>query len=212
MRLRSVVCIVVAMGLLSASVATGGIISAVDRTGGASGNRPPIGAYNGGTDPLPMQAGGLTAGNYMFSDREYVFTSVPADLEGAEYIPTFNSDKGASGVNYRVTFDSPAWIFVTIDERFSNKQSRVDAVVANFASAGAFTDSGLDIWLGEPNGPLHHVYSDLVPAGTYDFVRGGVDGNNFYIIGVQEVVPEPCTLALLAMGGLGLAARRRRRK
>ncbi len=151
-----------ARGFLTAAVivfcavgaARADIILSVDRENGQSGNRAPIGVFDANTDPLATQAGGLTADNYYFSDREYVIGSVPALLEGAEYVRTFNTDKD--------------------------------------------------------NGPTQNLWSDGVvyQPDTYIFGANPMSDSNFYSI----IVPEPITAGLLALGGVGVLLRRRRRR
>ena len=104
-------------GLSSAASALP-LIGAVDRSGGDSDTgRPRSPDYNGEDDPLPMQAGGWTFGNYCFSDRDYTWNVVPAGMDGAEYICTFNNDKNVSTATYTVTFPIGATVLLTCDDR-----------------------------------------------------------------------------------------------
>jgi len=160
------------------------LITNVDRTGGASGNRAPIGSYSGETDPLPSD-GGLSDGLYCFSDRTYYWTNTPDEMVGLEYVRTFNSDKGSSSTVYNVTISGPGTFWMTMDDRFGDQQGLVDQVVSGFASAGTFTDTGYDIFVGGDSDRRLSVFMSSVTsvAGTYRF--GFSEGsNNYYVMGV----------------------------
>jgi len=165
------------------------LIGAVDRSGGASDTgRPRSPDYNGEDDPLPMQAGGWTFGNWVFSDRDYTWNVVPAEMDGAEYICTFNNDKNVSTVTYTVTFPIGATVLLTCDDRLENMQDAVDAVVSGFADAGDFTDTGWDVHVfgdGDPPGRQLSVFSAAVAPGTYVF-GAQESGRNFYVIGALD--------------------------
>lgn len=198
--------VLVALMLAFTSVASAlPIISSVDRNGGASGDRPIIGPYDGGTDPLLTT---LTDGTYIFSDRDYTFPSVPAELVGADYIQTFNSDKSKDGsVTYAVTLSVNCVYAIAVDDRFTNQQDMVDGIAAGVVAAGTFQDTGIDLVTSEGTPRALSVFSAQLPAGTHTFTGYGFGGsNNFMVMGA---VPEPATLALLGLGGLGLLRRKR---
>ena len=157
----------------------------VNRSGGASGNRDPIGVYDGERDPEPTQQGHWRVGNYMFSDRTVTWASVAPQLENAEQVRTYNSDKGASGVTYTVTFPIGATALVAVDDRFGNQQTYVNNVVSRFAAAGTFTDTGWNVVNSEPQ--TLSLFSAVLNPGTYVFGAGQND-NNFYVIGA---LPPP---------------------
>jgi len=210
--LHIALCAAVVLGFVSLAQAE--IITGVDRTNASSGDRTPIGVFEGAKDTLPNQAGGLTQDNVYFSDRDYTINVVPTLLEGAEYVRTFNTDKdgGGANVNYAVTTGEMANLYVLVDDRLSDQQAAVDTIVAAFASAGGFTDTGIDLTINENNGPTQSVYgaSAAYAAGTYDF--GAQADHNFYsIVATPAPVPEPSTLvlAVLALAGLAVVVRRR---
>ncbi len=167
----------------------------VERSGGASGNRDHIGAYTGEDDPLPTEVGGWTLGNYCFSDRDYRWCdhtqAFPEEMDGAEQICTFNSDKDERGtVSYTVTFPIGATVLIAVDDRFTDQQGYVDSIVRDFADPGTFTDTGWDVHVHE-NDTTHRplsVVSAVLEPGTYVFLGANAGGNNFYVIGA---LPTP---------------------
>jgi len=202
--------LLVAVVFALSSVASAAIITSVDREGGASGNRSPIGVYVGSDEPLPSDAGGLAVGVHIFSDRDYLYAGpMPGDVAGAEYIRTFNSDKGNDGsVTYAVTTSTTSIFAIGLDDRFGDQQGMVDGIAAGVVPAGTFVDSGLDLMTGEDQPKALSLFTALLPAGTHTFAGYGFGGaNNFMVMGAM--IPEPMTIALLGLGGLGLIRRKR---
>lgn len=215
---RLVLLLVTAVLVASAGIAQAALITNVVRANGQSGNRAPIGSFDGNTAPMATQAGGLINGNLMFSDRDvHAWNNTPAQIMGSEYVRTFNTDKnsGETDVTYTVTLSQSCWVWLTIDDRtwaaFPTQQAAADEITKAFAAPGKFKDSGVDVFAYEsasvPN-RLMNVFQAKLAAGTYVFGRND-SGNNFYTIGAMEnPVPEPMTLSLLALGGL-IASRKR---
>jgi hypothetical protein len=202
-------------------VASASIITFVDRTRGqpATGTttKNPIGTFDQNTNPIAVSLI-LKDGNIVYSDRTYPWNLTPAGMKGQEYIPTFNDDKASSEimVNYAVTIGEPAVLWMALDDRIPTEWMEVadqaEAVwlaTHTWAAPGTFVDSTMDVFIAE-NATTNRTMSvwmttQPLPAGTYDF---GLmpSGKNFYVIGA---VPEPATIALLGLGGLGLLRRKR---
>jgi len=186
--------VLMAVVFLGGSLANAAVLAfPVDRTGGATDNRLPIGAYDGDTDPLGPSL--LADGEYAFSDREYPWFGTPTFMVGTEYVQTFNSDKGSATMNYAVTLNEAATIYIGIDDRHGDHQTKVDGIAA-FAAGGTFQlVDGHKLTIreradGSRDRPFSLYAADLA-AGTYDFGHQASGSNNNYALGVLPPVPVP---------------------
>ena len=158
----------------------------------------PLATYTGTTPFLPTQAGGLTNGNYLFSDRTFTFANTPTatlgplnePLIGSEYVRTFNSDKNSTTVNYAVTLSMKATLWITVDDRFSNDQGVADTITRDFAAAGTFKDTGIDLFAGGDSNRRLSIYAANVDPGTYNFKHQGSSSNNSYLLGAVNADPS----------------------
>jgi uncharacterized Zn-binding protein involved in type VI secretion len=177
------------IGLYStvAASAQAPVITAIVRAKGQPGTRTdasPITTFTDSTTPLFLVAG-LRDGATCFSDRPYPWANTPAELIGADYVLMFNTDKnaGETDVTYTVTLARAATVYLTCDDRITAQQAAVDKVVAAFAQAGQFKNTGLKLYIRESatvDRPMS-VFSGDLPAGTYVF--GAQDSTfNFYTI------------------------------
>ena len=175
------------MDLDSFKVGIDSVISLVDRTNGAGGS---------GTDP-GIVYGGLADGVKSHSDRSYVYADVPDFLIGADAVQTFMSDDAGPNVNYAVTVIRQADLYVCVDARLSDNPPlawMTDGDGPVFSDTGetvTITSRPFRIWLA----------GNLAP-GTYNFEEQ--TSNNFYTIVARATIPEPSTLILLVLGGVGL--------
>jgi len=215
--MRSKLILVLVLVFVLSSVASASIITGVDRTRGRSANKPPIGVYDGNTDPLPSDPGGIADGLVIYSDRTYPFINTPAGMLGNEWVCMFNDDKnsGEYDVSYLVTIGEDAPLWVAVDDRcatsgeFGSMLGWIELTTYRFPCDIEWADTGMDLYVKENDTTFRpmsvFMTTEVLPAGSYDF---GLQpsGNNFYIIGA---VPEPMTIALLGLGGLGLIRRKR---
>jgi len=219
--MKSKLILVLVFVIALSSVASASIITNVDRTRGqpATGTttKAPIGTFDQNTDPIAASYI-LLDGNIVYSDRTYPWNLTPVGMKWMEYVPTFNDDKASSEimVNYAVTIGEPSVLWMAVDDRIPSEWMEVvdqaEAVwlaTHTWAAPGTFVDSGMNVYIAE-NSTTNRSMSvwmttSQLPAGTYDF---GLmpSGKNFYVVGA---VPEPMTIALLGLGGLGLIRRKR---
>jgi len=198
----------------SADTIGGSIITDVDRSRGQEGDRALIGEFFDYTDPMEMYAGNLIDDNPVFSDRTYTHKDVPGWMRGSEYVMTFNTDKSGSefDVSYMVTLGEEASLWLAVDDRlegdgFGDLISWVEMITYRFPGGIEWADTDDNLTINGDNDRQMSVFMTTtnLPAGTYDFAMNPL-GRNFYTMGT---VPEPMTIALLGLGGLGLIRRKR---
>jgi hypothetical protein len=182
------------------AVSLGSPISKVVRAGGTTGDRSPCGAFAADTTPLATQSGGLRNGNTVYSDRDYPWNNIPAEMVGAGYVRIFNTDKGTNATTpgtYTVTLSRAAKLMICHDDRNTPAQDLVNKISAAFVPAGTFVDTGVDVFIYEsastPARPLS-VFAAELPAGDYVLAMQA-SGNTHYIIAAQDIAPVDITVS-----------------
>jgi hypothetical protein len=161
--------------------------------------------------------------------------TIPAYLNGAEYIMSGNDNRDNATYRLDVTVANPSTVYMLIDNRMSASTAANDAADPPTFDATHMQwilDQG---WLATSNGfnrtgsltvpdevaldeggdntinNWFSVYRRNVPAGTFSLFQADNAGQNMYGVAVVAI-PEPSTIALVgcAIAGLALAIRRRR--
>ncbi|KKN04069.1 hypothetical protein LCGC14_1101360, partial [marine sediment metagenome] len=119
----------------------------------------------------------LAVGELVYIDRSYIFTSVPSELVGLNYLRTANNDKGSTGgvsfdVNKQVT------VFVAYDVRFST-----DSPPTIPAWLTLWTKIGMTV---SSNDASFNIYSKDFPAGNISL--GGNDDSGAYLHSMYSVM------------------------
>ncbi|WP_447964970.1 Ig-like domain-containing protein [Nitrospira sp. Ecomares 2.1] len=97
---------------------------------------------------------GLQAGNTVYIDRTYTFTTVPTAVQGATYIQTANNDKAATnGTFLSFTVNQPVSVYVAHGDRITSKPSWLST----------FTDTGTNLVTSDATFSL---FVRSFPAGT----------------------------------------------
>jgi len=210
--MKSKLILVLVFVFVLSSVASASIITNVDRSRGRG---------TADADPL-ASAGGLADGLMVYSDRTYPFANTPSAMLGWEYIRTFNDDKNTSefDVSYLVTIGEHEQLWIAVDDRLGDEDGDgvidtdlllawVELATYRLPSDIKWVDTDMNLYVHESSTtdrPMSVFVTTTAPlAGSYDFGLNPT-GKNFYIIGA---VPEPMTIALLGLGGLGLIRRKR---
>ncbi|HBP87580.1 MAG TPA: FG-GAP-like repeat-containing protein [Nitrospirales bacterium] len=122
---------------------------------------------------------GLQAGDTVYIDRAYTFTTVPAGMEGATYIQTANDDKAATNAVFlSFTVNQPVSVYVAHDIRITPKPSWLNT----------FTDTGKDLVTSVDT---LHLFVRPFPAGTITLGGNASSSNpgselSMYSVIVQE--------------------------
>jgi hypothetical protein len=123
--------------------------------------------------PYVVPASGLQAGDLVYIDRAYTFTTVPASVQGAAYIQTANDDKAATTAAF-LSFEvnQPVIVYVAHDSRIITKP----------AWLSTFTNTGQDLTLSGHADPFR-LFAQSFPAGTIT-LGGNTSGGGFSMYSV----------------------------
>ena len=182
------------------------LITSADRKNGATDDDLPIGIHDDETDPLASDDFGLQLGARTFSDRTFFIDDISEELVGADYVRNFLNDKNdAEGdFSYDVTLTQNVdslFLMVLVDDRFEEGggelQAMVDTIVAAFANAGDFVDTGYDVDFSDSSTPHPlSAFGMMVPTKdvlgdpiTYTFGATPSGATSTYIIAALEEDP-----------------------
>jgi hypothetical protein len=192
-----------AIGLTMAQFASAQLITGVVRTGTSGNTAPALGG--------PLGEDSLT-----FVDRTHEYNDIPVEALGAEYIMVANNDKTTADYGLDVTLSAPCLLALAIDDRVGDDDNTngptLGGGIMDWVGGMGFVDTGLDVGIDEGgDGVINQtssIYTLAVAAGTYSLGAQNNGGSrNMYGV---AAIPEPMTLTLLGLGGLGLVRRRRR--
>ena len=119
------------------------------------------------TLPGSYEWGTLAVGELVYIDRGYIFTSIPNELVGLDYLRTANDDKTGSGALF--TVNKPVTVFLAHDVRISTMPAWLTSWI----------DTGLIVVTDDTS---FDVYSKDFPAGS--IMLGGNQGDGFSMYGV----------------------------
>lgn len=158
-------------------------------------------------------AGGLANGAPAFVDAPGAWQNIPPDLLGADYIRTENDDAGYGFVDYSILAGPSSYLYIFLDDRYIAAHG-----LEQWMLDLGLIDTGLDALLDGTQPFSIFQRGEALPAGspisTYSLGYDLSPAYNFYGIAVADVallfIPEPSTCALVALGVLALARKRRR--
>jgi polygalacturonase len=112
----------------------------------------------------------LQAGDVLFGDRSFLLTTVPAALQGADWIRTANSSKLATE-NPLVTFDvnAPVTVAIGVDTRLGGRLPWMDS---------SWTDTGTQLADNESTPTIFEVYEKTFPAGQISLGPQGITNDS----------------------------------
>ncbi|MCH8041911.1 MAG: DUF1593 domain-containing protein, partial [Nitrospinae bacterium] len=118
--------------------------------------------------------GGLQQDALIYVDRNYVFTAVPEELQGATYIKTANNDKSSTGDSF-LSFDvnQGVSVFVAHDGRIS----QIPPWLSSFADTWYLITSG---------DATFSIYKKDYASGTITLGGNYGSGNSMYSVAVVE--------------------------
>lgn len=156
---------------------------------------------------------------------------IPSYLIGGGYIMSGNDNRDNASYKLDVTINSPSFVYMLIDNRLSDGDGNTPPTfgaanmqwIVDQGWAGVMTGAnrngdvnlpdevGLDEGADGTINNWYSVYTKTYPAGTFSLLQADNAGRNMYGVVVQQV-PEPSTLVLLGVAGLGWAGRMVRRR
>ena len=130
----------------------------------------------------------LQVSDVVYSDRAYVFISLPSELLGATRIKTPNDDKAESDpATLAFSLNAPAWVYVTIDSRFD--------ATSTFPSWLADWEFILDIIQINSSGTVDYLlFRKSFQAGTVTL--GGYDFGSLYSHYTVIILPIEATIPI----------------
>jgi hypothetical protein len=157
--------------------------------------------------------------------------AIPSYLVGGEYIMSGNDNRDNNPYNLAVTINSPARVYMLIDNRLSDTSNAnpptFDAThmqwildqgwlattggLNRFASPSVPDEVPIDEGADATINQYFSVYYKDFAAGTFNLLQAENAGQNMYGAVVQPVVPEPTASVLCSLGLLGLLGSRRRK-
>ena len=124
------------------------------------------------TLPSTYRWGVLELGELIYTNRSYVFTEIPIELIGLDYLQTSNSDKRGTDPN-TISFDvsRPVTVFVALDRRILPIPSWLNSWVVTG-----------EIITKSPRDSRFNLYSKDFPAGAVILGGNEGDGPSMYIV------------------------------